>query len=580
MGRVKIAGVVRRLLIVLAIVTSRGAADEIAYRNAAPAVPYIGSRACAGCHQKIYQDYIRTAMGRSMVSVADFARLDNVPAAASIFNGKLNRHFEVSPRDSALYQSEYELDASGREIFRASYKLEYAIGSGINGYTYIVRRGNHLFQAPLSYYSRKHDWDLSPGYEFADIGFNRPIAAACIECHSGQPRPIRDRAGLFGDPPFQELAIGCENCHGPGSLHAAGRAKASAGSNGPDRTIVNPAKLPARLAEDICMNCHQGSETRVLRPGKDFSDFRPGTPLRDTLALLRVPLERNAAGASDLLEHHFSMQLSKCYRESGARLSCLTCHRIHAMPPPSEVPAYYRSRCLTCHTEASCRASDLSRQTRGDDCVACHMPKRDVRIIAHSALTNHRIIKRPDEPLPEAAFTQSSPGVPGLVYVNGPQQQNAVPLPPVMLLQAYGELMGTRPVYQSRYSEVLEDLSKTAPDQPLVQAALGRKMLQGTPDLNPEAIQHLKHAIELGFTAPAVFQDLAEATARAGRMDEAIKTLQRGIELDPYTPAHYKSLAVLYIHLKQYADAKKTMERYVELFPADDFMRGLLLKAR
>src|SRR5207248_6042054 len=107
-------------------------------------------------------------------------------------------------------------------------------------------------------------------------------------------------------------------------------------------------------------------------------------------------------------------------------------------------------------------------------------------------------------------------------------------------------------------------------DQPLVQAELGRKMLQTAPDLNREAIQHLRRAIELGFTAPAVFQDLAEASAQAGRMDEAIKALQRGIELDPYTPAHYKSLALIYIHLKQYADAKKTMERYVELFPADD----------
>jgi hypothetical protein len=580
MGQAKIAGLVNRLFIAFAIATSLSAANQISYANTSPGVPYIGSRACAGCHQKMYQDYIRTAMGRSMASAADIARLGNVPAAASIFSEKLNRHFEVSRRDSELCQTEYELDSGGREIFRTTFKLEYAIGSGVNGYTYIVRRGNHLFQAPLSYYSRRHDWSLSPGYELADVGFNRPIAAGCIVCHSGRPQPIRDRAGLFRDPPFQELAIGCENCHGPGALHAAGHAKGEASSNGSDRTIVNPARLAARLAEDICMNCHQGSETRVLRPGKDYSDFRPGTPLRDTIALLRVPLERDAGGASDLLEHHFSMQMSKCYRAGGERLSCLTCHRIHAMPQPSEAAAYYRSRCLTCHTDASCRAPATSRQMRDDDCVTCHMPKRDVQVIAHSALTNHRIITRTSEPLPEEAFRQGSPGVPGLVYVNGPPQTSAMELPLVMLLQAYGELLGTHAGYQSRYSETLDDLSKTAPDQPLVQAALGRKMLQGAPNLNPEAIQHLRRAIELGFTAPAVFEDLVELTARAGHMEEAIQTLQRGIELDPYTPVFYKSLALLYIRLKRYEDAKKTMARYVELFPEDDFMRGLLLKAR
>jgi hypothetical protein len=519
-------------------------------------------------------------MGRSITLAADPDRLDNVPRTASIFSEKLKRHFEVSRRDTAIYQSEYELDGSGHEIFRTTYRLEYAIGSGVNGYTYIVRRGNHLFQAPLSYYSRKRDWGLSPGYESADVGFTRPIAAACIQCHSGRPQPIRDRTGLFHDPPFQELAIGCENCHGPGALHAAERSKPGGGSSRPDRTIVNPAKLSARLAEDICMNCHQGSESRVLRPGKDCSDFRPGTPLRETVALLRLPLERNAAVASDLLEHHFSMQLSKCYRATGGRLSCLTCHRIHAIPRPSEAAAYYRSRCLTCHSNATCKAPAGQRRQLNDDCVTCHMPKRDVQVIAHSALTNHRIIGSPGEPLPDEAFVQSSLGAPDLIYTNGPQSPNGGSLPQVMLLQAYGEVMGIRPAYQARYSGLLDDLSKTAPDQPLVQAALGRKLLQGVPDQNSEAIRHLKRAIELGFTAPAVFEDLAEVMARAGRMDEAIDALWRGIELDPYTPAHYKSLALLYIRLKQYAEAKKTMERYVELFPEDDFMRGLLLKVR
>jgi hypothetical protein len=579
-GQAKIAGVVSRVLVALWIAASLGAAEKTAYLNTVPGVSYIGSRACAGCHQKIYQDYVRTAMGRSMATVADNDRLERVADAASIFNEKLNRHFEVSRRESGIFQTEYELDAKGREVFRTASKLAYAIGSGVNGFTYIIRRGNYLFQAPLSYYARKKAWDLSPGYEFADYGFNRPIAAACIGCHSGQPQPVRNRDGLFSDPPFRELAIGCENCHGPGALHAARRAQGAATADNPDRTIVNPATLPPRLAEDVCMNCHQGSDTRVLQPGKDCLDFRPGTPLRDTLAILRIPLKRDAAGASDLLEHHFSMQLSKCYLGSGGRLSCLTCHQIHSMPRRSEAATFYRARCLTCHTEASCKAVQAQRVHESNDCATCHMPKREVQVIAHSALTNHRIISRPDEPLPEAAFAQTTHGAQDLVYVNGPQPAAPSTLPPIMLLQAYGELMEKDPAYRQRYFEVLDGLSKTAPDNALVQAALGRRMLQGAPDLNATAIQHLTRAIKLGFTGSAAYGDLAEALARAGRVEEAISTLQRGTELDPYTPVLYKSLALHFINLKRFADARKTLERYVELFPEDDFMRGLLLKAR
>ena len=570
----------RLLAVALLSTASLVAAGNVAYRNTKPGVAYIGSRKCAGCHAKIYQDYVRTAMGRSMDLAASSRQRESVPSAASIFSEKLNRHFEVSQQGQDVFQSDYEVDAAGHEVFRTTYKLDYVIGSGVNGYTFLVRRGNYLFQAPLSYYSRTKSWGLSPGYEVADYGFNRPVAAACIACHSGQPQPVRNREGLFGNPAFRELAIGCENCHGPGALHVAERSHATAASPSADRTIVNPARLPARLAEDICMNCHQGGDTRILARGKDYFDFRPGVPLSQTLAIVRIPLKRDEASESDLLEHHFSMQLSRCYLASAGRLSCLTCHRVHGMPRPDEAAEYYRNKCLTCHKEADCRSPQAQRVERADNCAGCHMPKRDVETIAHSALTNHRIISRPGEPLPAEAFQQTTADLPDLVYLNRPAGTKRASLPPIMLLQAYGELMDKDPAYESRYSAVLEELSQAAPDEPLLEAALGRKALEGDAASNASAIDHLTRAIKLGFAAPAAYQDLAEAQARAGRETDAVTTLQHGIQLSPYAPPLYKSLALRYIHLKQYTQARQALESYVKLFPEDDFMRGLLLKVK
>ena len=77
----------------------------------------------------------------------------------------------------------------------------------------------------------------------------------------------------------------------------------------------------------------------------------------------------------------------------------------------------------------------------------------------------------------------------------------------------------------------------------------------------------------------SVYADLAEALARAGRLEDAVAVLKRGIETEPYAPEIRKSLALRYINLKQYPQAKETMQQYVELFPEDDFMRGLLAKA-
>ncbi len=520
---------------------------------------YTGSQACKGCHRQIYERYAGVPMSHSMSPANQAAPLSDKPV--TLFSAAFNRWFQVRREGADVYQSEWEADAEGKTVFKTLYKLEFAVGSGLNGYSYAVKRGNYLFEAPLSYYARQKKWDLSPGYELADSGFNRPLAAACLYCHSGRPRPVRDRNGLYLDPPFQELSIGCENCHGPGAAHVA--------SHGAAKAILNPAKLPVRLAEQICMYCHQGGDTRVLQPGKDYSDFRPGSWLNDTLAIFRIAFRSTD---TDLLEHHSAMQASKCFAGSNGKLSCFSCHDPHSRPAPAETAGWYRSKCLACHAEANCKLPRPARDQRGNDCTACHMPKRDVTTISHSALTNHRIIARMGEPPPAPAQPEA-----GLIHLNKPA--GAEYLPPLTLWSAYGELLEKEPAFQARYMALLEELAKSSPDNGLVQAALGaRDLRQNSPDSNSSAIAHLSKALDLGFTGSRVYADLAEALARAGREEDAVEVLKRGVATEPFAPELYKSLALRYITLKQYPKAKETMQRYVDLFPEDNFMRGLLAK--
>src|SRR5207247_9338 len=237
---------------------SASESKSVIYRNTAPGVAYLGSSVCAGCHKDIYDQYLRTDMGRSMSRVADSSQLEKVSAPITIFSKSLNRYFQIFREGSNLYQSQYELDSSGQEVFRNTQKLEFAIGFGSNGRS--------------------------------DI----------------------------------------------------------------DNAIVNPAHLPGWLADNICMNCHQGGDTRILQPGKDYSDFRPGTPLDNTVGIFRIPFLRGSPPDSDLLEHYSSMTLSQCYRASAGQMSCQTCHNPHYQPSSQRAPGYYRNKCLTCHTEKSC----------------------------------------------------------------------------------------------------------------------------------------------------------------------------------------------------------------------------------
>ena len=539
---------------------------------------YIGSAACSQCHLGIYTEFMQTSMGRSLSQITpDMLQAMHLPATHD--DEKLNRHFSVYAQDGKLYQSEFETDAAGKEVFRDTHQLQWKIGAGLNGFGLLADRDEYLFQAPLSFYSKVNSWGPSPGYEFADYGFNRPILAGCIFCHSGMPRPVAGTNGRYETNPFAEAAIGCERCHGPGAQHAHAM-ESAAGRAVKERFIVNPARLSADMANNICMYCHQTGDVRVLQPGRNYQDFRPGTPLDDTLAILKVPPRRESPPDDDHIEHYYSMTLSKCYRASGGGLRCITCHDPHVEPSRQEGPAYFNRKCLACHTNQSCRLSLAARQrsTPSNNCIGCHMPRRDIRVISHSSATNHRILRTPSEPFPDIAFQQTTPSLPDLVHLDPAPGKAGAPLPLLTLLQAYGELAENKTEYVTPYLKVLEKLSHSEPENALVQAALGRKDLKEGNFV--QAADHLRHSLQLDAMQPAVAGDLADALQKLGQTEESAALLRKSIDQDPFNPVLQKKLIVTYISLREYPEAKAAIEQYLKVFPQDSFMRQMLARAQ
>jgi hypothetical protein len=538
---------------------------------------YVGSKTCAGCHPQIYSSYSKTDMGRSMSS-----SLQAVQEPITFRNAKLNRSFEVRSKKDGLYQSEYQVGDNGVEIFRNEQKLAYAVGAGRNGTSYLVERNGFLFQAPLSYYTLAKTWGMSPGFEALDIAFNRPVLAGCMNCHSGSALPISPGSGEYARPPFKELAIGCESCHGPGEAHVAERKARRPLKAAVDRSIVNPAKLSPWLADNICMACHQGRALRVLQPGREFGDFRPGTPLDSTMAIFVAPLPDKDSSASlpPLLEHYSLMSVSKCYTGTRGRLSCLTCHDPHVQSE-SESVNYFRKKCLTCHQEASCKLPIETRkeQSAADDCAGCHMPKAPVNGIAHSVLTNHRIVRTESEEFPTSLFNSSRPIVSGLIHLNAePGKPHRVPN--LTVFRAFTELATGNPAYTPNYVAMLRLVANENPEEPDVLSALGWLKMGTGPEHDPaEAMKYLERAIDRGSHRPEDYQALAGLLVKEGRIPDAIRILEKGIQLAPYDERLYKSLSLTYMSVHQYQSALDTMRRTVELFPEDSFMRSLLQKA-
>ena len=551
-------------------------------QNVASNDGYVGSKICAECHGAIFSKFSQTDMGRSM-SLVSPELLETLPNSIHIFDAKLNRHFDVLVNGGNLYQDDYETGPDNQELFRDTQKVEWIIGSGANGFGAIVRRGDYLFEAPLSFYSKTQRWALSPGYESYDYGFSRPILPGCIVCHSGRPQPVDNGNGRFLDPPFKDLSIGCENCHGPGASHVWEMREIGPGPDGASRSIVNPSKLPSWVADNICASCHQTGDARLLKAGKNYQDFRPGSALDDTLAILMVPPRRDAPPQSDLLEHYFSMTLSKCYEGSGRKLSCITCHDPHVQPAKQEASKYFRLKCLSCHTEKSCAVPGAIRQRKNppDDCSVCHMPKRDVKEISHSMLTNHRIIRESGEPFPDRAFHMTTPALPDLVHLNAIPNQKDVALPSITLLQGYGQLIGAHPEYRDRYFALAEKLRTSAPDDISVLEALAYRALQNkNKDGTAEAIEYLNRAIDAGSTSPADFEQCGSLLISAGRQPAAADLLQRGIEIIPHDGELYRLLGASYLSQNRIREASDVLTHASQIFPENIAIRALLKESQ
>lgn len=314
---------------------------------------FVGSRACAPCHAEIFKSYSATPMAMSS------GRPATVPAGTF-------RH--------AASGVQYAIDDAGLVQFskgdaNGSQKLEYFIGSGAAGRSFLYSRGGFLFEAPVTWYTQTKSWDVSPGYQADRVSrWSRPVEPSCLYCHASQPRWRAGTTNAFASPAFGEDGVGCERCHGPGSLHIEGKGK-----------MVNPRKLAVSARDSVCTQCHLSGEARVALAGKKMEDYRPGERVSDYVAYF-VPAER---GDFQVNSHVEKLQQSVCKRAAGDKLWCGSCHDPHKVPNASERATWFHDRCMTCHQNNQCK--------RGFDCTSCHMPKAAAADAGHGVFTDHSI---------------------------------------------------------------------------------------------------------------------------------------------------------------------------------------------
>jgi predicted CXXCH cytochrome family protein len=419
----------------------------------------------------------------------------------------------------------------------AEYPIAFQIGSGTRGRSYAVRIGSSLLESPLSWYA-KRGWDISPGFEALSLlDFDRPVTGNCLFCHAN--------AAHFSDADERQLsgsieAISCGRCHGMSTEHMRRPSK---------HNIVNPARLQPDERDSVCEQCHLEGAARIVHRGKSWSDFHAGKRMED---IATTYVSRRAAEDQPAVSQVEELADSRCWRASGRRLWCGTCHDPHGAAVDREKQV--RTVCQSCHPSLP-EAHPVAQR----ECISCHMPKRETSNIAHVSVTDHRIRR------------------PGSANVAGEHEQThelkTWRAPPENFAErdlAVADLeVGAAenlPALVAAGVRRLERLpANEQADDPSALGALEAVYLNTSSPA--KAVQLCRWAVEAEPRSATFALNLGIALKRAGDPGGAERELLRSASLDPSLMQAYAELAVLYDAQQRPEEAMKIVDRFLRWNP-------------
>ena len=529
--------------------TQEGAASEDIPQGTLPV-----SRAdavCARCHAAIVNSYLRTphamASGLAMDklipgSLTQRASGVTYTISSTTAEGKATAWLSYTdPRTPAL---------TGR------HPLDYYLGSGHLGVTYLYSDKGYLLESPIAYYTHIARYDMKPGLAGISEGAPAiPLTPECLRCHMSGVQPA-DSGSLnhYTGAPFHYGGIACESCHGDATAHVR---------SGGTAPVLNPAKLSPERRDSICISCHLEGDISVEKNGRSALDFHPGDAISQDLAyFVYGHAGANARGVSEVEQ----FAASHCKRASGDRMSCTTCHDPHYVPSAAERVSYYRAKCLSCHGAGpSGAAFAATHHPENPDCTSCHMPRNTAENIPHVAWTDHRILARPEpasNPEPATRYDE-------LIPIFSPTAT-----PRDLALAYYAAVMhGHTEDGGQAYSLLTEAFQNNANDLQVLNALGTLANMKGD---SAQAGRLFATVLTLDPKNRFAATDLAVLEARNGKLQEARALLQPIFDRNQDMPGIAVNLAAVDCLAGDGAAARATLETALHFSPGSHDLRQRL----
>lgn len=299
--------------------------------------------------------------------------------------------------------------------------LDLTYGGGVYKQRYMTAAGNSIHVLPLQYNARGSeaapertrkvwrdyhmDWWINnptttPTFRIQPAN-NNAVDIQCASCHFNGYNVSKDGAGVFSssgvsDPngekhpvtgDHQELNIGCETCHGPGSEHVA------AGGSG--EYIVTPQNITPERESAICSQCHsrpQGNDSlgikkdgplnsanKTMVAGTSRADYLANYTSRHDASLTAGDMWSDGLHSKSHHQQYTDFIQTTMYRNGTSLETCSSCHDNHAPGTDRNQLSGTSddSLCLSCHASvnSSDHQIDKSGYDMGATCIECHNVK-------------------------------------------------------------------------------------------------------------------------------------------------------------------------------------------------------------
>lgn len=540
--------------------TSPNAPLSSPFKNVYGAADYVGMETCRSCHQNIYETFMHTGMGQSFDHATRRKSAARFDKHAVVYDSIGGFYYKPFWQNDSLFIREYRLSDDKKDTLHNRLQpIKYIIGSGQHTNSHLYEENGYIYQAPITFYTQKGIWDLAPGFSGGfNSRFNRIIGMECMSCHNSLPIPVEGAENKYAAVPN---GIGCERCHGPGSIHVKEKLAGVVidTANGIDYTIVNPRHLPRDLQMNVCQRCHlQG--VSVLKEGKSFDDFRPGQPLSATMDVF-LPEYSGAQTQFIMASQAHRLTKSLCYQKT--EMTCLTCHNPH-ISVKQTTPETFNRACQKCHspnanptaskTNKDCTLPLAERQkTNNNNCFSCHLPLSPSIDIPHVTIHDHYIRK----PL-SAAQRQEVEQFVGLACVSGGSSPDPVTRAKGYL--HYYESYSNAPYLLDSATHYLTIAAASNTNNALSDMAAARVHLAYLKQQYEGVVQQSAAITASDIKDAWTAYRIGEAYLQLNNTDKALTYLQRAVSLLPLQADFGNKLAVALLKKGDLAAAQRILE--------------------